>query len=565
MFRKFIFIALILGTFSCSDGTVRKEKEVSLDLNRKDLTKLFKGQELYSLKGIKTKFEGKTAKVMSIPTYQDHILIVNLKKAYYNGSQDFILHSNLNYLEFYQSLTSFIEKNKIFWPRMELIKVKFEDQISKSFVLIDIPTKEVIEYNGNRFLQIFSYSPSKKEFLLDESAIPDLVNLPCYSYDYNSLALIKFYLEKLNLNLSSLEAIKIIPNPLDNKLQFTIDFSYCTNKKDRITFDQYQQAIDQIKPIKEELIIDFSKIISNKKDNKENSSLQYKVLRGSLKLEDDLVYNNVNLQIEPGTTIKLLNKSKIVVNKGIVSLNGTVDAPIVIEGLGENSIFINKADSVTFSHVTFKGLSNWSDSCKFLPSALTIYNSNVRFNSCNFLDNKQGDDMVNCFHSNFIFDNCYFENILSDAVDSDFSNGSIADTKFFNVGNDGVDGSGSEIKMDGCNFFQIGDKAVSAGENSTMIINNNQISESAIGFVAKDGSRLILGDSLELRNNQLDFAIFMKKQFYDQPTLDFNSEIATYHYLFQEGTNINTIDKNPVFIKDVESKLYGMEYGKASK
>lgn len=187
------------------------------------------------------------------------------------------------------------------------------------------------------------------------------------------------------------------------------------------------------------------------------------------------------------------------------------------------------------------------------------------FENCTFSDNVRGDDMLNCFHAKFKIKNCAFNNVLSDAFDSDFSSGTVAGCSFSNVGNDGVDCSGSTLEISETMFTKIGDKAISAGENSTISISNNTISESAIGFVAKDGSKLMLSDSIVLENNDLDFAVFMKKVFYDYPSLTIQNDVKKYSYLFQKGAIIIPMDTTLVFVEDVESKLYGKEYGKASK
>lgn len=568
---RFYFIVLaFIFLAGCSESSINVEKEITLGLSRKDLSKLFKGQELYSIKGIKTKFNGKVGRVNSIPIKNEHILKVELKKDYYLGSQHFILHSNLKYYETYQSLRWFLEKHKIYWPVTDIYNVKFKNKIEQPFVFIDIPTKEVIEFNGNRFLQMLSYSSFSKSLEIEESEVIELIDLSCYTYDKASLTVLKIYMDELGVNLGSLDAVKIIPNSITNKLQFVVDFSECVDKKDGISFSAYLAALNQLKPIDENDVNNtFEKYFREgeflKEPNRKNSYSKTKKLSGLIELTEDLILDGQNVEVFEGTEFLLKNNAKIIMNGGVCTFSGTSDAPINVKGYEHNSVFFNNLDSLHFSNVVFANLSNWSDACKSLPSAITVYNSNVTFSNCHFLDNKRGDDMVNCFHSNFVFEDCLFSNVLSDAFDSDFSFGKVINTEFVEIGNDGVDCSGSDLVIINCEFKQVKDKAISAGENSNIDVSNSSIVESAIGFVAKDGSSLSLGDNIVLKDNDLDFAVFMKKTFYTYPSLDFQTDYSNYKYLFQKGSIISSSNKDLIYLPDVESKLYGNEFGKASK
>ena len=106
-------------------------------------------------------------------------------------------------------------------------------------------------------------------------------------------------------------------------------------------------------------------------------------------------------------------------------------------------------------------------------------------------------------------------NVNADAVDSDFSFGSISGTEFFNIGNDAVDFSGSDVEIDDVTFKFVKDKSVSAGENSILNISNSKFEENELGIVVKDGSYLKSFFNFFI-NNKLDYCAFMKKSFYKQ-------------------------------------------------
>ena len=409
---------------------------------------------------------------------------------------------------------------------------------------------------------------------IEKSEIPNIVDYSsCYDYDYKSLVLLYIYLQETKIKFDSYTGIKILPNPITNRLEFAIDYSHISS--DGIGFEDYKKEINQLKTIdvlkfERELENFISERELNDKIGKveENEEIYEKfVIKEKLNLYEDLTLSNVDLVIEGNSEINLYNNSKIIIDKGTVNFKGTKKNPIYINGHGENSIFITDVKDCSFNYTFITGLSNWSDTCKTVPSAITIYNSNSEFNFCEFKNNKRGDDMINLFQSKYIFKNCLFKDILSDALDSDFSNGSVISSSYINIGNDAIDCSGSNLEIINSTFLKISDKAVSAGENSTIVVSKSEIRESAIGFVSKDGSVLKIESTNELIDNDLDFAVFTKKEFYKKPSLYFEGKFNFYKYLIQEKSIVKSedVELSLLILKEVESKLYGNEYGKSSK
>ena len=173
--------------------------------------------------------------------------------------------------------------------------------------------------------------------------------------------------------------------------------------------------------------------------------------------------------------------------------------------------------------------------------------------------------MINLFSSTFTIKNSSFKDIISDAVDSDFSSGEISNSSFERIGNDAIDCSGTNLLINNVTFTKVSDKAVSAGENSKIDVINSKITNSAIGYVSKDGSILNITGEIIMSDNDLDFVVFQKKNFYKTASLHYDRVIEDYRYLFQEGSIIFSKDQQLKYITDVESKLYGKEYGKSSK
>ena len=69
---------------------------------------------------------------------------------------------------------------------------------------------------------------------------------------------------------------------------------------------------------------------------------------------------------------------------------------------------------------------------------------------------------------------------------------------------DGIDISGSEFNIKNINFKSIGDKAISVGENSSLIFSDVEVDSANIGLASKDYST-IDGQNLLLQKMALQF------------------------------------------------------------
>ena len=160
------------------------------------------------------------------------------------------------------------------------------------------------------------------------------------------------------------------------------------------------------------------------------------------------------------------------------------------------------------------------------------------------------------------FGNCRFENILSDALDSDFSNIKISHCNFISVGNDAIDGSKSNIEINRTYFEKIADKAISVGEESRVNMLNCKIKDSELALVVKDGSLLEV-ENVFLENNQIDLVAFSKKEEYAPPRFKLLACTITNYLIDKNVYNLGIGDyyRTSQSIQDV---LYGTKYGKAS-
>ena len=135
-----------------------------------------------------------------------------------------------------------------------------------------------------------------------------------------------------------------------------------------------------------------------------------------------------------------------------------------------------------------------------------------------------------------------FEDTNFDAVDVDFGKGVIRNSQFSNIRNDAVDLSEADIYLKSLILSNIGDKLVSAGENTSVKIDNIKASNSYIGIASKDGSESIV-KNIDFANVEIPFASYQKKKSYNYGLLKIEKPIKLDKYAMKS-------------IKDKNSKIY---------
>ena len=318
---------------------------------------------------------------------------------------------------------------------------------------------------------------------------------------------------------------------------------------------------------KENIILENIDILSNQLKNEEKT--EEKIVNTIYINKDTtisgnyIVPKNTILKIREGVRIKL--KNAYIKVFGEFTAIGTSNKPIIIEGIGRESgtLFFNTEKSIIIQDVIFSNLTN-ANSVYNQPAAITFYEcSSINILNSFFRGNLMGDDYINFFRSNNIsINNATFMNVLYDAIDSDFSQLSIKNSTFEDIGNDAVDGSGSMIDIYDNSFYNVQDKAISAGEESFINISNSIFKLNEIALVSKDASKIISKNNF-LENNIIDFASYKKKSFFGFPEAVFeNTKIK--NYLIEDNSIVEGLD-TIIYTTNIESKLYGNLYGRASE
>ena len=145
------------------------------------------------------------------------------------------------------------------------------------------------------------------------------------------------------------------------------------------------------------------------------------------------------------------------------------------------------------------------------------------------------------------------------ALDLDFSDGSITKSKFYDIGNDGIDLSGSEVSISNVYLENIGDKGVSIGEKSKADLNKININKSIIGLACKDSSN-INGKDIRITSSKIGFATYQKKSEFgpcDANLESLQNQNNDQIFLVEENSMVE-IDKKT--IKPNSKNVYKMLY-----
>jgi hypothetical protein len=250
--------------------------------------------------------------------------------------------------------------------------------------------------------------------------------------------------------------------------------------------------------------VDFFKIDEQKK--------QIYIESGDYKITENIVIpKGYTVILESGVHIQMENSSSFISFSPLRFIGSKKD-PIKIfsEDLTGQGIVVIKASSTSIlKYVHFKNLTNPNQNGWNITGAVTFYESDVDISNCKFDQNK-AEDALNIVRSKFLIEHTKFGNAFSDAFDSDFSTGKILHSSFLDSKNDGIDVSGSQVELKNILVDGSGDKAISAGENSLIKIENLKINNVVIGIASKDLSKVNVKHA-DISNAKIAFAAYQKK------------------------------------------------------
>lgn len=275
---------------------------------------------------------------------------------------------------------------------------------------------------------------------------------------------------------------------------------------------------------------------------------------GAWDVQGDLVLPaGVDLVVPAGTVLRFAEGS-ILYASGAVSLLGEENAPVLVtaQGIGWGGmVVLNAGRSSRWQYAAVEKTTGIDRSGWVMTGGITFYRSDIILDHV-LLGNNQTEDAINVIHSTFQFIDSEWENTLADAFDGDFANGEVTGCTFHDIGGDAVDVSGAAVTVTQTRMERIGDKGISAGENSTLVVEDIHLETVGIGVASKDLSRVTLRGALISDARFSALAAYIKKPVYGPGWIDardiiiLNTEtkavVQTGSTVLLEGKAVDQVD-----------------------
>lgn len=337
-----------------------------------------------------------------------------------------------------------------------------------------------------------------------------------------------------------------------------------TLEKNRIFIkNNLESNREEISPVAISYLFDSNIPIAQFENNRDTIIIDKDII-----LNKPLVLKNAVLMIKKGVNVNLIDGAFILSYSSVI-VQGSIDEPVLINssdstGLGIHLIGNNKH---LFRYLIFDNLGSPNFDFWKLSGGITCYKGNITLNNVIFSNNRS-EDALNLFSSTFVIDSCRFDNIQSDAFDSDFSNGSIMNSFFYKIKNDGIDVSGSRVNINNVVLDHIQDKGLSAGEKSIVQANNLTVLNTSLAINSKDLSVINIQNS-NISNSNVAYIAFMKKKEYGGAEINANNvkvENVLKLYLIENRSNLKIEGKDfGLRTKKVKKFLYVIEERPAKK
>jgi hypothetical protein len=227
------------------------------------------------------------------------------------------------------------------------------------------------------------------------------------------------------------------------------------------------------------------------------------------------------LEIEPGSTLKFTPNAGIVSYSPIRAM-GTPEAPISLlpseEGASWKGVAVIEAVCTSeFHHVRMSRTTAGNMGEVQLSGGLSVLRSSAVIEGVELID-FLSEDALHLHNSRFQITGLTISHSHSDALDSDWSYGTVTDSRFINSGGDGVDLCGSWAVITNCLIESSADKGISIGEGSVAYVTGAEIIGNRTGVAAKDQSLVSL-TNCQISDNEYGILRYIKKPIYVYPEM----------------------------------------------
>lgn len=255
--------------------------------------------------------------------------------------------------------------------------------------------------------------------------------------------------------------------------------------------------------------------VKNKKDNvaefsfliTDAASREIVIKPGKQTIDKDLIIPaGYKVLAAGGTELDLKNGAKIISYSPLI-FSGSEDMPVIIESTDSTAqgIEVIGAGKSVWNYVMVKNLPKVRDPQWRRSGGITFYESAIECNYSSFYHCK-AEDCINMIRSTFAFKECLFHKMHDDALDADFSEGTVTNCAFEHCSENALDMDMSNITVKSIYVDGAGNKAINikagtqlkgsgitiknanmaiSGEDASFIdVKDVTISDSEIGLVA---------------------------------------------------------------------------------
>ena len=250
---------------------------------------------------------------------------------------------------------------------------------------------------------------------------------------------------------------------------------------------------------------------------------QLRVSEGDWNINGNFILpKGYDLLISQGTTLRF-EAEGIFLTFGSVNIHGTEEAPVLLTSQADHwggMVVLEAPETSHWQYVNAEKMSGISTYPGWnLTGGITFYKSAVDI-SFSKIGNTTTEDALNVIQASISMDTVEFMNASSDAFDGDFISGSITNCYFHDILGDAIDTSGSQVEITDSLFTDIGDKAISAGEKSMVTLRDLRIRDVNIGIASKDTSTIIANSIIIDNAKVAGLAAYIKKPQYGPASLE---------------------------------------------
>lgn len=209
---------------------------------------------------------------------------------------------------------------------------------------------------------------------------------------------------------------------------------------------------------------------------------------------DFVVPRGTTLAVEPGATL-LIAPARSLFAYGRLELLGTAERPITLAPLGRGpwgvvALLGAGAKDSRFEHVRFVRGSSGAAAAQDLNGTLTVVDASATLTHCRF-EQSRGEDTIHGERSTLTVSDSVFVGASSDGIDLVAATAEVTRCWFEIVGDDALDaGHGTKLTLRDSVVRGAAGKSVSAGQGSTVTVEQSFLLESERGVSVFDGSTI---------------------------------------------------------------------------